>query len=216
MTAGEPLEIEDHNFMLEGGWNRDGTVLQYNTFFFRDAFAIELAQEWAARSGKHQLGYTLPIFSDARAGLGDAMLHYRYQLLGGKDSRIALAPRVSVILPTRSARFGERSSGLQVSFPLSAAITDRLELHTNAGATWYRDRRERELNLAQSVAFSVTDHLALAADAAYTRCGRAHLFIVRPGVQFSFDGPGGVGIAPGIAFPTDGGVLVYVALEHPF
>jgi hypothetical protein len=217
VLAGEPLPIEDYSFLLEGGWNRDDAVLQYNTFFFRDAMAFELTQEWAASSPRHQLGYTIPLFSDDRAGLGDAMLNYRYQLLGTKDSRVALAPRVSLILPTRSARFGERSSGVQVSLPLSASITQRLATHTNVGATWYRDRGERELNLGQSIAFDVTDHVALAVDAAYTRCGGGdHLLVVRPGVQFSIDGPRGLGIAPGVAFPTSGGVLVYVALEHPF
>jgi len=225
ILAGEPLEIEDHNFMTEGGWNRDDAVVQYNTFFFRDAMAFELTQEWALRlrsgqaasSPKHQLGYTVPVYSDDRAGLGDATLNYRYQLLGGTESRVAIAPRVSLILPTRSARFGERSSGLQVSLPLSASITSKLSTHTNIGGTWYRDRGEREINLGQSIALDVNDHLALAVEAAYTRCGGGdHLFVVRPGVQFSIDGPRGLGIAPGIAFPTSGGVLVYVALEHPF
>lgn len=107
MLAGEPLPIEDHNFMAEGGWNREDAVVQYNTFFFRDAMAFELTQEWAAASPKHQLGYTIPVFSDRRAGLGDAMLSYRYQLLGARDSHVALAPRLSLILPTRSAQFGD-------------------------------------------------------------------------------------------------------------
>ena len=217
MLAGEPLPIEDHNFMAEGGWNREDAVVQYNTFFFRDAMAFELTQEWAAASPRHQLGYTIPVFSDDRAGLGDAMLNYRYQLLGTRDSRVALAPRLSLILPTRSARFGQRSSGVQVSVPLSASITPRLQTHTNVGATWYRDRGERELNLGQSVAFNITDRLALSVDASYTRSADGEpLFVVRPGVQFSIDGPGGLGIAPGVAFPDGGGVLVFVALEHPF
>lgn len=217
MLGGEPLPIEDHNFMAEGGWNREDAVLQYNTFFFRDAMAFELTQEWAASSPRHQLGYTIPMFSDDRAGLGDAMLNYRYQLLGTADSRVALAPRVSLILPTRSARFGRRSSGVQVSLPLSASITPRLETHTNVGATWYRDRGERELNVGQSIALAVTDRVALSVDASYTRCTRGEpLLVIRPGVQFSIEGPAGLGIAPGVAFPNGGGVLVFVALEHPF
>ena len=217
LLAGEPLPIEDHTFMAEGGWNREDAALQYNTFFFRDAMAFELTQEWAASSPKHQFGFTIPLFSDDRAGLGDAMLNYSYQILGTKDSRIAVAPRVSLILPTRSAQFGERSSGVQVNFPISASITPRLAAHTNIGASWYRDRGERELNLGQSVAFDLTDHLSFSVDAAYTRCGGGeHLIVVRPGLQFSIDGPRGLGIAPGVAFPTRGGVLVYVALEQPF
>jgi len=217
LAAGEPSPIEDHNFMLEVGRNRDNAVLQYNTFFFRGASALELAQEWAVTSPKHQLGYAIPLYSDAQTGLGDVTLNYRYQLFGEGESRIALAPRVSLILPTRNAHFGERSSGVQVNLPFSAAITSRLATHTNAGATWFFDRGERELNLGQSIAFDVAEHMAVSVDAAYTRCGGgSHLFVVRPGVQFSIDGPRGLSIAPGVAFPTNGGVLVYVALEHPF
>ena len=52
LAAGEPSPIEDHNFMLEVGRNRDNAVLQYNTFFFRGASALELAQEWAVTSPK--------------------------------------------------------------------------------------------------------------------------------------------------------------------
>ena len=216
LAAGEPSPIEDHNFMLEAGRNRDNAVLQYNSFFFRGATAIDLAQEWAVSSPKHQLGYTIPIYSDERTGLGDVTLNYRYQLLGEGESRVALAPRVSLILPTRSAHFGERSGGVQVNLPLSASITSRLATHTNVGATWFVDRGERELNLGQSIAFDVTERMAVSVDAAYTRCGGgSHLFVVRPGVQFSLDGPRGMSIAPGVAFPTGGGVLVYVALEHP-
>lgn len=106
---------------------------------------------------------------------------------------------------------------MQVNLPLSASISPRLETHTNVGATWYRDRGERELNLGQSIVFDVADRIALSVDASYTRsAGGEPLFVVRPGVQFSIAGPRGLGIAPGVAFPNGGGVLVFIALEHPF
>ena len=217
LCGGEPSPIEDRNFMLESGWNRDDAVVQVNSFFFDGAMAYELVQEWAQSSPRHQLSFTVPFYTDERTGLGDVMLNYRYQLAGSGDSRVGVAPRLSLILPTRDAHFGERSSGLQVNVPVSAAITPRLVSHTNAGGTWYRDRGEKELHLAQSLSFDVTQRLALTVDANYTRCDDAsHLLVVRPGIQFSIDGPRGLQIVPGVAFPDSGGVLVYVALEQPF
>ncbi|HEX6087746.1 MAG TPA: transporter [Thermoanaerobaculia bacterium] len=211
LRGGEPSPIEDRNFMLETGWNRDDAALQVNSFFFRDTAAHELVQEWAVSSPRHQLSYTIPFYADDRTGLGDVMLNYRYQLRGGAESRVGIAPRLSLILPTRDAHFGERSSGLQVSVPVSASLTGRLTVHTNLGATWFSDRGETELNLAQSVSFDVIRHVAVSVDASYTRPGSLY---VRPGVQFAIDGRRGLQIAPGIAFPNGGGVLVYVALEQ--
>lgn len=218
LFAGDPSPIEDSNFMPESGWNRDDAVLQYNAFTLNRAVAHELTQEWATASPKHQLSFTVPIYDDGATGLGDVALNYRYQLFG--NDRFATAPRVSLLLPTRSAHFGERSSGVQVNVPLSINLTDRLVSHTSAGATWYRERQEDEVQIAQSVAFALTPRIALSVDAAWTRCEEDHhLLVVRPGVQVAIDGPGGTTIAPGIALPfgTDQrGLLVFVAFERAF
>lgn len=217
LFAGEPSPVEDNNFLAESGRNRDDAVLQYTTFFLagRKAAAYELTQEWAASSAKHQLGYTIPLYSDGATGLGDATLSYRYQLVGDAASRVAIAPRVSLILPTRSTHFGEASIGVQVNVPLSATLTRRLSLHTNAGATWFRERGEKEINLAQSVAFELSSRVSLSIDGAYTRGSGAQLLVVRPGVQFALDGPGPTRIVPGVAMPLGtNSVLLYVGVEH--
>lgn len=219
MYAGEPSPIEDTHFFPESGWNRTDGVVQYNAFVLNRASALELTQEWGA-SERHQLSYTIPVYSDGETGLGDVSLNYRFQLLGGPDSRAAIAPRLSLLLPTRSAHFGERSSGLQLNVPVSATLTPRLVSHTNAGATWFRDRRTQELNLAQGFVFAATSRLTLALDGAFTRCDESsHLLVVRPSLQFSLDGPGGVSISPGVAVPIVNGTrgfMLFVALEHAF
>ena len=210
-----PAPIEDHNFGLESGWNRDGAALQYATFFLRGTSALELTHEWSARSPRHQFSYTIPLYSHAgEAGLGDTVLNYRYQLAGDVQSRIAVAPRVSLLLPTRSAHFGERSRGLEVSVPVSAAITPRLTSHTNLIATWFHDLGNREVTAAQGLTFAATSRVAVSVDAAWKRyADGSDLLVVRPGVQFGVD-LGGIRVSPGVAFPTGEGVLFYVAIEQ--
>ena len=212
--AGDPRPIEDHNFGLESGWNRPDEAIQYATFFFRNTSAFELTHEWAARSPRHQLSYTIPVYSHGgTTGLGDTTINYRYQLAGDARSRVAVAPRLSLLLPTRSAHFGERSSGLEVGVPVSAALTPRLTAHTSLGATWLSDLGARELTVTQGIAFAATSSLDLAIDAAYKRCGGSSHLVVRPGLQYGIDF-GRIRVAPGVAYSMGEGVLLSVAVEQ--
>lgn len=218
ILAGEPLAIEDVHFFPESAWNRSDGVMQYNAFLHGADGAHELAQEWGLGSARDQLNVTVPVYSSEATGLGDATVNYRRQLIGGEGSRFAVASRVSLVLPTRHVAFGDRSSGVQVNVPMSAAVTPRLTIHASGGATWYRDRRERELNFAQGIAFAATDRLSLALDAAWNRCLDADdVVVVRPGIQYAFDGPAGLRLAPGVALPMGSGdrqLLVYLAVER--
>lgn len=218
LLAGEPPAIEDLHFFPESGWNRSDGVMQYNAFVHGTDGAHELVQEWGLGSSRHQLSVTVPVYNSRTTGLGDATISYRRQLVGGEGSRLAVAPRVSLVLPTRHDAFGVRSSGLQVSIPLSAELTPRLVVHASGGASWYRDRGERELNFVHGMAFAATGRLALSLDAAWNRClDGEDVVVVRPGVQYAFDGPGGLRLTPGIALPLgtdDRQVLLFVAVER--
>ena len=218
MVAGEPLPIEDVHFFSESAWNRSDGVMQYNAFLHGTDGAHELAQEWGLGSARDQLSVTVPVYSSEATGLGDATVTYRRQLIGAEGSRIAVASRVSLVLPTRHAAFGERSSGLQLNIPVSAMVTPRLVVHASGGATWFRERNERELNFAQGIAFAATDRLSLALDASWNRClDGDDVVVVRPGIQYAFDGPAGLRLAPGIALPMgtdDRQVLLYLAVER--
>lgn len=219
LFAGEPLPIEDVQFFPESGWNRNDAVLQYNAFFHGSGRAHELTQEWGDEGARHQFSFTVPVYSERSTGLGDVTLNYRRQLIGGAGSRLAIAPRVSLILPTRSPLFGIRSSGLQATVPLSISLTPRVTAHSSAGGTWFRDRHESEVNLTQSIGVSVTDRLSVALDGSWTRAGSGdEVLVVRPGVQYTFDGPDGLSITPGIAAPIGPDrreLLIFIALERP-
>ena len=65
-----------------------------------------------------------------RSGLGDALLNYRYQLVGNGGSNCVRA-RVSLILPTGDSRQGRGfgGTGVQTSLPLSVVVNRKLVTH---------------------------------------------------------------------------------------
>src|SRR6266545_4008587 len=72
------------------------------------AWAFTFTQEWPLGTQKHQLSYTIPVLrtaSPSTTGLGDAALNYRYQLRGAEEP-VAIAPRLSLLLPTGSSARG--------------------------------------------------------------------------------------------------------------
>ena len=111
--AQQPAPIQDNSFLVEEAYNQDAGVVQHiNTFtrFANGDWAYTFTQEWPAPGRpRHQLSYSLAILSPGiptGAGVGDSMLNYRYQLLGNEASRVAFAPRVTLIAPTGSVRLG--------------------------------------------------------------------------------------------------------------
>ena len=86
----------------------------------------------------HQFSYTVPFARvGAHRGLNDVLLNYRYQLLREGEGRPAIAPRLSVILPTGNERDGLGADvvGLQAMVPVSKQFGD-LYLHGDVGWTW--------------------------------------------------------------------------------
>jgi len=100
-------------------------------------------QEWPVdTSPRHQLSYTLAALHSGQqpasaGGFGDIILNYRYQLWGNGESKVAFAPRLSVLLPTGDSRLGRGAggAGIQGSLPLSVVLTQKLVTHWNTGTT---------------------------------------------------------------------------------
>src|SRR5205823_6506966 len=63
------------------------------------------------------------------------LLNYRYQLMEERAGRPAIAPRISVILPTGDSVDASDRAGLQTNLSVSRQIRD-IYVHGNAGFTW--------------------------------------------------------------------------------
>ena len=158
--ASRKWEITDNSFLIEESFNQEPGVVQNILTWTRnrhDEWVATFTQEWPAPGMTHQFSYTVPIGRvGEHRGVNDVLLNYRYQLLREAAGRAAIAPRISVILPTGSQRdgLGDGVVGMQLNVPVSKQFAD-LYLHGNAGWTWLPGV-ERLTNLGASGIWRVT------------------------------------------------------------
>jgi hypothetical protein len=224
-------------------------VVQHISTFTRIAgsWGYSFTQEWPVGGLKHQLSYTLQAVSNADfrsegAGVGDALINYRYQLAGNGESRFAFTPRVSLIAPVGSAQAGRGYGGwgAQVNLPASIAIGKRLITHWNAGATVVPRAQNsvgaRALStgydLGQSFVWLARPRFNVLVETVWTgsdhvtgpgQTQRSHDLLISPGVRWAHNLPGGLQIVPGFGVPLgvgpsegEKGIVLYLSFEHPF
>ena len=141
-----PKAIEDNSFFIEEAYNQEPGVAQwiFVGLYTRpnNLRAFGFTNEWPVRGQTHQFSYTVRWTGGGAgepAGIGDLVLNYRYELFMEKKDGVAIAPRLSVILPTGDWRkgLGYGTTGWQVSLPLSKRISRDFAMHFNAGTTLY-------------------------------------------------------------------------------
>lgn len=239
--------VRDNSFLVEEAYNQEARVVQHISVLSvarrLDAWEYGFTQEWPLGSQRHQFSLTVPIVNAADAtGVGDVALNYRYQLAFDDTSGNALAPRLSLVLPTGDAEQGRGTSslGVKVNLPASLGLHRVLVTHWNVGGTWTPSARsplggrvatrdvtaaasaiwlaKRELNFMLELAWA-REELAVAAD---TRVVERSAWI-SPGLRAAIDFSSGLQVVPGLAFPigigpSDGQhqVLVYLSFEHGF
>jgi hypothetical protein len=247
--AAPPAPIQDNSFLLEEAYNQDPGVVQHISTFTRSLrdpgeWAASFTQEWPAPGLRHQLSYSIPLLGGAGdgTGVGDIALNYRYQLAGNADSRFAVAPRATVLLPTGSERNGRGSGALgwNAAMAFSAVASRRLMLHTNAGVIVTPHAHDglgnqadlSALTLGQSAVFLMKPLLNLMLEAVWTRSGsvagpgmqvKENAFVLSPGVRWGYNLKNGLQVVPGVALPFglgpshgDRALLLYLSFEHPF
>jgi len=245
--------IQDNSFLIEEAYNQDAGVVQHISLFRKDPktgeWAASYTEEWPIGGITHQLSYTvndLRVSGDAGAftGFGDLALNYRYQLVGNGESRLAVAPRVTLFVPTGSASkgLGQGGPGIQLGIPASLVLSKAFVVHGNLGFTWTSSEKDAAGDEANAVAGYAGGSVVWLARSNFNVLleglwSRGQLVIaphrtradidafVSPGIRWAYgaDSQKGLQIVPGIAFPVGVGpshgrygVLVYLSFEHPF
>ncbi len=245
-----PPPIQDNSFLIEEAYNQEDGVIQHISYFQRlttGDWAFTQTDEWPLRSLKHQLSVTVAAthaadFASSGAGWGDTFINYRYQLVGNGETRVAVAPRVSLLLPTGSQVEGRGigGPGVQTNFPLSLVVNRYIVTHWNAGVMWVpQAQNERQqkasavgANLGQSVVWLIKPRFNALVETLWTsnaevvgagRTTQRHDLYVSPGIRWAYNFKSGLQIVPGVGFPVgvgpsagDKGVLLYLSFEHPF
>jgi hypothetical protein len=247
----EPSPIQDNSFLMEEAYNQEDGVVQHINFFTRSFdshdWVYTFTQEWPVRGQKNQLSYTVSATHaggtpGSATGLGDTAINYRYQLVGSGDTRVAISPRLSLLLPTGDSRFGRGfgGSGLQTMLPVSVVLNKKFVTHWNAGATWV-PRAKNELGeragvngytLGQSTIWLASNRFNVMMETVWTgnesvvapgKTQRAHDLLLSPGVRWAYNFSNKLQIVPGVAVPIgagpsagDKGIIFYLSFEHPW
>lgn len=247
-----PLPIADNSFLIEEAYNQEAGVVQHISTYSRSAsnrsdasFLFTFTQEWPIWKQAHQLSYVIPLqrieaFGGTRTGIGDIAINYRNQLVN--TATLALAPRLTVILPTGKEQdaLGAGTTGFQATLPLSVYLARTVVAHSNAGITYTPSARNTAgdeanttaYNLGQSLIWLVRPRLNLMIEMSWNsaqdviapdRTDRSESLFISPGVRVAFNFRSGLQIVPGIAVPigvgpSDGEKLVfaYLSFEHGF
>ena len=246
------IGIQDNSFLIEESYNQDYGVVQHINNFQRlwqsKTWVYSFTQEWPVDPApKNQLSYTVIAthsgdFPASGAGAGDIALNYRYQLAGNGDTRIAVAPRVSVLLPSGDSKFGRGAggAGIQTNWAMSVVMVKQFTTHFNAGVTITPHAKDELGNSAATYAYNLGHSLV------WTMHPRFNAFVetvfnrgesvigprqtqwdsqvfVNPGVRWAYNFSSGLQIVPGISAPLGVGpssgersIFFYLSFEHPY
>jgi hypothetical protein len=254
--AKRPVEgISDNSFLVEEAYNQEPGVVQHIFTAFYNVtrrrgpddrnWDTSFTQEWPVFSQTHQFSYTIPYsFLESGGhrenGIGDVLLNYRWQAYFREDTLTAVAPRLSLILPTGNEHrgLGEGSVGFQWQVPFSTTIGDRWFVHLNAGGTHLNDpastggRSVYHHNIGGSLIYCINTewHLMLESvsnweDVLNSRRQHEYQFsaLIAPGVRKAFNFKNGAQFVLGCSAPVgvgghapDYGAFLYLSFEHFF
>jgi hypothetical protein len=241
--------IQDNSFLVEEAYNQEDGIIQHISSFERLAttkdWAYTFTDEWPLRTQKHQFSMT---FAAAHAGefggfgVGDTAINYRYQVLGSGETRVAMAPRLSLLIPSGNSAAGRGygGTGLQTNLPVSIVHSCHLVTHWNAGATWVphaknnygNQARTVAVNLGQSFIWQFSNRFNGMLETIWNsgeqvlernKTQRIQQLFVSPGIRWAHNFRSGLQVVPGVAVPIgigpssgERGMIFYLSFEHPF
>ena len=244
--------IQDNSFLVEEAYNQEFGVVQHISTFARfwnsGDWIYTFTQEWPAPGdARHQLSYTLAglhngAFPGSGGGFGDVLLNYRYQLVGSGDTRVAFAPRVSVLFAAGDASQGRSfgGTGVQTNLPLSVVLLPKLVSHWNAGATFVPNAHDASGNRASTAGYNFGQSFIWLANPRFNvmletvfyrsqqvvapdKTGWLSAFYLNPGIRWAYNFKNGLQIVPGVGLPigvgpSSGqvGAIFYLSFEHGF
>ncbi len=238
--------IQDNSFLIEEAYNQEAGVIQHISGFARSrtgAWAYSFTEEWPVLGQTHQASVTFTAVGPegVRAGVGDVALNYRLQAVGSGDTRVAFAPRLTVLVPTGDEKrgLGSGGAGLQVNLPVSIVLAEQLVTHLNVGGTYVPSARDVAGEKGTSTTFAAGPSLIWLAhpnfnvmlEALYTTtelalpsgANRTETLTVNPGLRGAINFASGLQIVPGVSVPIGVGpskgeraIFFYLSFEHPF
>lgn len=262
----EEVGIRDNSFLIEESYNQEAEVVQHiaNWVYGWDLEQglrtrtgdFRFTQEWPIGSQRHQFSYSIPLSRSTEQfglgpiaeaeGIGDIMLNYRFQVLGGQGKALACAPRFSIILPSgdENQGLGFGTLGYQFNLPVSKEF-ERCAFHFNAGTTVYPHvtagvdpnlglpgRTLNGYNLGGSAIYFAKPnvHLVLETLALWdenltfeAERDRGFQLLLNPGVRWAPFTQGQTQWVLGLAAPIglsrdapDFSLFFYLSFEHPF
>lgn len=248
--ADPPSPIQDNSFLVEEAYNQEDGVIQHISFvqpLSTGDWVYTQTDEWPLRSLKHQLSLTLSAnhsaaYAHSGPGWGDSAINYRYQLAGSGETKLAIAPRISLLLPSGDSSLGRGYGGwgIQTNLPISIQHNQHLVTHWNAGLTWipsgqnavHQHAASVNPNLGQSTVWMVKPRFNALCEVVWSsnalvsgprQTVRTQSLYVSPGVRWAYNFKNGLQIVPGIAIPfgflsvqNQKGVILYLSFEHGF
>jgi len=213
--------IADNSFLIEEAYNQEAGVVQHISTWQRSlqvsSWNYVFTQEWPIGSEQHQLSYTLLVGYAARTNLDfDGLgLNYRYQLTPA-HSRAAMAPRLSVLMPSHDR------VGTQIALPLSLTLGSQFVSHSNAGVT-LTPRSQTVYTLGASVVWLARPTFNVLYEMTWVSGPGRGVTLMNPGIRWAYNFASGLQIVPGVAYTfgvgpeREGeGVFVYLSFEHRF
>jgi hypothetical protein len=249
-TTEPPTPIQDNSFLVEEAYNQEDGVIQHISFvqpLSTGDWAYTQTDEWPLRSLKHQLSLTVGLnhaatYGQSGPGWGDTAINYRYQLVGSGETRLAIAPRISLLAPTGDSTVGRGYGGwgLQTNVPVSFQHNSHLVTHWNAGLTWIPSQQNAlhqhatalNPNLGQSTVWLVKPRFNALCEVVWSynavvtgpdQIARTNNVYISPGIRWAQNFKNGLQIVPGVAVPFgfadaqhQKGVILYLSFEHGF